>query len=505
MRSSTVLSELSGINSPHPFGPEQTDPEQKSVDDVAETLLRARTAQRGWSQVPLPERLKIVRVLRHLLAANSAHFHNLISSSLARSEPDTLSAEVLPLAEAARFLENESIAILQSRSLRTRSRPFFLSKVSIIERHEPLGVVLIIGPANYPLFLPGVQALQALTAGNAVILKPGSEGRPVALFLAQLALQAGLPEGLFVVVEEDVELACRLIDEGVDKIVLTGSVQSGRAVLARAAEKLTPAIVELSGCDAMFVLPGADLEKAARALVFGLTFNGSATCIAPRRVFVLRSQQALFLEKLPESLREAMPVPVPQKSAALIQELIREAQAQGATLIQNNGVSATSMQPAILVNTSSAMKAACTDVFGPLCSVISFDSEAEAITQAEACPYALGATVFGPERQAREFAASIPAGVVVVNDMIVPTADPRLTFGGKGKSGFGKTRGTEGLLQMTFLKSVLVQRGKRLRHLEPQHPRARQLFRSYLAVVHGKGLRDRVVAIRNLARAILGK
>ena len=163
------------------------------------------------------------------------------------------------------------------------------------------------------------------------------------------------------------------------------------------------------------------------------------------------------------------------------------------------------MQPVILVNASSAMKAAFTDVFGPLCSVISFDSEAEAITQAEACPYALGATVFGPERQAREFAASIPAGVVVVNDMIVPTADPRLTFGGKGKSGFGKTRGTEGLLQMTFLKSVVVQRGKRLRHLEPQHPRARQLFRSYLAVVHGKGLKGRVVAIRNLASAILGK
>lgn len=478
---------------------------EKEPDSVGEVLSRARVAQVRWAQTPLAERLGAIKSLRHSLAEKSAHFSSLISSSLARSEPGTLSAEVLPLAEAAKFLERESASILRTKTLTSGSRPFFLRKVSITQRYEPLGVVLIIGPANYPLLLPGVQALQALVAGNAVLVKPGRGGRVVAQYLAELAWQAGVPKDLFVVLPEDVQTACRMIDEGVDKIVLTGSVESGRAVLARAAKRLTPAIMELSGCDAMFILAGADLDKAAKALAFGLSLNGSATCIAPRRVFIDRSNQQEFVRFLSQSLRGAAPVHLSRSITALVEELFQDALRSGAHLMQGDYVAGSSMRPTVLVDALPSMRVASADVFAPLCCLLPFDSESEAIAAATQCPYALGATVFGPEQQARKFAAFVPAGVVVVNDMIVPTADPRLTFGGKGASGFGKTRGAEGLLQMTFLKSIVVQREMRLRHLEPEHPRAEQLFRSYIAVVHGEGFKGRAVAMRNLLSAAIGK
>ena len=149
---------------------------------------------------------------------------------------------------------------------------------------------MILAPGNYPLFLPGVQLLQALVAGNAVLLKPRPGAPPLAT-LSTLLEDAGLPSQLVQLLGEDVAGA-RAIAQGVDRVVLTGSAETGRAVLADLAPQLTPATLELSGNDAVFVLPGADLDLVADALAFGLRLNGGATCIAPRRVFVPQAQAA---------------------------------------------------------------------------------------------------------------------------------------------------------------------------------------------------------------------
>ena len=193
-------------------------------------------------------------------------------------------------------------------------------------------------------------------------------------------------------------------------------------------------------------LPGAheaDLGRAAQALRFGQTFNGGEACIAPRHVFVPR-------DLVPE---------LEERLAAL-------------------------------------------DLATPL---IPFDDLEEALAGARRSPYALGASVFGPEEEAVALAGRIRAGVVVVNDLIVPTADPRLPFGGRGESGFGVTRGAEGLLELTVPKVVAVRRSRRLFHLEDPHPVDADLFRAYLTLTHAGSLRARLRGAVDLLRALAGR
>lgn len=408
----------------------------------------SRAVQAAWASWSLGERLRTLRALRHGLAENAAGLVRAAGGGAGRPEAEVLSSEVVPLADACRFLEREAPRLLATRRLGSHGRPAWLAGVEAEVRREPLGLVLVIAPSNYPLFLPGAQTLQALAAGNAVLWKPGRDGSAAAEAFAAVAARAGLPAGVLSILPEDPEAARRAIAAGVDKVLLTGSAATGREVLAGLAHRLVPATMELSGCDALFVLPGADLGRVARAVHFGLTLNGGATCIAPRRIF-------------------APP------------DLARE------------------LEERIALDSLGARLGPETLTITPVAGT------AEALAEAARSPYALGASIFGPEEAAVALAAKVRAGVVVINDLIVPTADPRLPFGGRGESGFGVTRGAEGLLELTVPKVVAVRRARRLFHLEAPHPGDAELFRAYLNLTHGGGLKARLRGAVDLARALM--
>jgi acyl-CoA reductase-like NAD-dependent aldehyde dehydrogenase len=356
------------------------------------------------------------------------------------------------------------------------------------------------------LFLPGVQVLQALVAGNAVLLKPGAGGRAIALALQRMASESGIPLGLFSVLDESVASATAAIRSGADKVFLTGSATSGRAVLREAAEQIVPVVTELSGCDAVFVREDANVRKAVAAIVFGMTLNGGATCIAPRRIFVHRTIADDFGCALADRVGALRSVGVSRSAASLAGVLIQEATSHGARAL-NGGrrFSCDAFPPTVLFDVRPEMAIMQSDLFVPLVSVMRVDSDDEALRASKMCPYSLGATIFGEEEASEQLAMQISAGVVMVNDIIVPTADPRLPFGGSGRSGFGKTRGAEGLLEMTYLKAIVVQRARRLRHLEPPHARAEELFLSFLAARHRSRWRDRLLAWRKLAGVVTRK
>jgi acyl-CoA reductase-like NAD-dependent aldehyde dehydrogenase len=209
---------------------------------------------------------------------------------------------------------------------------------------------------------------------------------------------------------------------------------------------------------------------------------------------------------LADAVRDLPPFPVKSATASYLAELLDDAVAKGAsTLFSSDRIGPASTRPLVVTNASPAMKIMNADVFAAVVAVMPTNSDAEALAASEQCPYALGATVFGRPAPAEAFARKIKAGVVVINDMIVPTADPRLSFGGLRRSGFGKTRGAEGLLEMTVSKSITVQRAKRLRHLEPPHLRTNELFTAYLSLVHGGGLLTRCRALGAICRAAMNK
>ncbi|HYP14712.1 MAG TPA: aldehyde dehydrogenase family protein [Bryobacteraceae bacterium] len=387
----------------------------------------------GWADVSIKARLRVIRRLRHLIASRPGKLYGEIQ----RPSEETLVSEILPLLEACRFLEQRAEAILAPRREES-GRPLWLAGTTLEIRREPLGRVLIVGPSNYPLLLVAVQTLQALAAGNSVVVKPGRAAGPVLSAFVEMLFEAGLPRNVCRLLDENPLSAEAAIQAGVDKVVLTGSSATGAKVLSLLAPSATPSVMELSGLDACIVLEGADIELAAQAIRFGSSFNGGNTCIAPRRLFAHQSLAGALSKLLPADRR-----------------------------------------------------------------VSSFSRVSEAVAAANASDFALGATIFGPAAQARNVASQLYCGVVVINDMIVPTADPRVPFGGRAHSGFGVTRGAEGLLEMTAVKAVCIRRGRSRPHLQPRRRNDAELFEAYIGAAHSRSLASRARHLVKFVRAAM--
>jgi acyl-CoA reductase-like NAD-dependent aldehyde dehydrogenase len=457
---------------------------------LAALLRVAGGAATVWRQTPVRDRLRIVGHARHLLATRAAS----IAATVGDHRPlaDTLTAEVLPLLAAIRFLERRATRLLAPRRLRG-ARPLWLFGVAAEIHREPRGVVLILAPSNYPLFLPGAQIFQALAAGNAVCAKPAPGCAAPLVALAEILAEAGLPAGLLHVLDDSRATGAAATSAAFDLIVLTGAATTGRSVLAAAAPRLTPTIMELSGNDAVFVLPGADIEAVAAALAYGMRLNNGATCIAPRRVFVLRREADRLASALLARVAGRRLSPSPPSVAAQLRTLVTEAVAQGARLLLDPAETGT----VILADARPEMRLLREDVFAPWLAFVPVAEMAEALAAQALCPYALGASIFGPEAEARALAARLHVGSVCINDLIVPTADPRLPFGGRGLSGFGVTRGAEGLLDMTVVKTVSLRRGRFMPHLAAGRASDADGYAALIALLYG-GPAEALRAMRRL-------
>jgi acyl-CoA reductase-like NAD-dependent aldehyde dehydrogenase len=463
-------------------------------------LSPLRETQRTWAALPIRQRLAVLQRARFAMSRMADAFSNAIPSHLCRTPADTRVAEVLPLLAACRFLEQRAEKILRARRLGTRGLPFLLTGVISEVQRVPYGVVLILGPANYPLFLPGVQTLQALAAGNAVVLKPGSGGAHVARLFAEALYAAGLPRGLLEVTDGSIATAEEVLWSSVDKVIFTGSAQNARKVLRVCAEKIIPCVVEASGCDAVVVLPSADLNRVVKAVTFGMRLNGSATCMAPRRVLLVSASEDLkkmLVSMLSKAFDECRPTHLDEITRKNLREMLHEAELLGARV---HGSINAEQRPILVTEVEPEMRLAQADLFAPVLSVVDVSNETEAIASQEACPFALTASVFGDQEEARCLAAVLNVGTVLINDVIVGTADPRVPFGGRRESGFGTTRGSEGLLEMTVAKVITVQRSKSLRPYEATGEQHRELFDGITLASHSQTISQRC---HGFAKAVL--
>jgi len=468
-------------------------------------------AQREWEETPLSARIAVLARLRQRMALGARALAETVPTELAgglhRTVADTLGSEIVPLLAACRFLEREAGRILKTKRLGRRGRPIWLTGVQTEVERAALGVVLVVGAGNYPLLLAGVQTIQALVAGNAVLWKPAPGTEGAAYALCALLAECGLNPDLLTLLETDVESVSEAIAAGVDHVVLTGSAQTGKAVMRQLAETLTPATMELSGCDAVFVLPGAELEHLARAIGFGLRFNGSFTCMAPRRVFLVGLSEVEVAQveaRLAAMARELAPVPLPAKTEELLQELVEDARGQGAEIALDGledrddprGAGAT-----LICRATPAMRAMQADIFAPVLSVMRTADLGETLAANGACPYALTAAIFGPVAEARRLAGRLRVGNVLINDIVIPTVDPRVAFGGRGRSGFGVTRGAEGLLAMTTPRTVQVQHGRIPFPYQAAGDGHVGLFAGLAKMLYGDGIGNRWDGLKRLVRA----
>ncbi|GAC1644067.1 MAG: aldehyde dehydrogenase family protein [Acidobacteriaceae bacterium] len=463
-------------------------------------LDQCHRAQYGWAAQPLSARLAVIRRFRHWLAAMPAQLTESVALARGVSSLEALTSEVMPLADACRWLEANARGVLAAKRA-AGSAPLWMRRAEVVTKRDPIGLVLVIAPGNYPLFLAGVQVLQALVAGNAVLLKPAPGATQLLTRFRDALLVAGLSIDLLTVLREEPECVqdALFAPGGPDHVILTGSARTGRAVQQLIADAARPIgyTAELSGADVCIALPGARLDKVAQALRFATNLNRGRTCIAPRIVLVPSDCETELADCLRAELANLDCDPYGHEESRRFAQILSLSVQLGAELlhIENSPV-------AVLRKLPLDAEFPWEDLFSPALFLVPYRSLEEAVSIQRRMPQALSAAVFGDERRALKVAGSLDCGCVTINDLVAPTADPRVGMTARKGSGVGTTRGADGLLAMTTPKTLVIQRSR-----APQHwrrPRAADfsVLTALMAVEHSP-MSGRWSALRSFASAAL--
>jgi len=438
--------------------------------EVAAAVARARLAHRGWRKTPVGERLKIVKEFAGLLARGKQKVAGVISRETGKPYAESLLTEILVALDAARFLRLHGREVLGDRPVPHGSLAAKTKRGRLV--FEPHGVVGIIAPWNYPFAIPATQALAAIVAGNAVVLKP-SELTPLSsLEVAALFSAAGLPNDVLQVVVGDGEAGAALVESGIDKLVFTGSVSTGKKIAQAAAARLLPVVLELGGKDPMIVLADADLDVASSGAVWGAFVNAGQACLSVERCYVERRIYEPFLERCREKAgrlkvggggkfhSDVGPL-IGERQLEIVERHVDDARRRGARVLTGGerlrALGPNFYAPTVLADVSHDMLVMREETFGAVLPIMAFDSEDQAIDLANDSPYGLAASVWtGDRKRGERLARRIQAGTVMVNDAVSCYGIREAPHGGIKASGIGRTHGRLGLQEMVRVKYLDV-------------------------------------------------
>src|SRR5919202_1567989 len=264
--------------------------------DVDRAMAVARRVQPEWAERPARELARMVERFRRLLYRRRGEVADVILRETGKPAAEALATEVLVVLDLARYYAERAPRLLTDERFTPSNIALWRKRVTI--KHEPLGVVGVISPWNYPLMLAAGVILPALVAGNAVLLKPSEYSASTGVLIGELIAEAGFPAGLAPVLTGDGSTGAAIIEAGADKVFFIGSVATGRKVAAACAERLVQCVLELGGSDPAIVLEDADLATAASGIAWGRFSNAGQTCVAPKRVFVADGVYDRFVERL---------------------------------------------------------------------------------------------------------------------------------------------------------------------------------------------------------------
>ncbi|MGA1056952.1 MAG: aldehyde dehydrogenase family protein [Phycisphaerales bacterium] len=387
-----------------------------------------------------------------LIAADAANLIEIVCAELGKPDHEVVAAELLPLRAAIRWHRRMLPGLL--RATPVEGRPWWLLGQRHWEVRVPLGRVAIIATWNYPLQLLGIQLVQAIAAGNRVVVKPSERSPRSQRRLLELAVAAGLPDGSLSWVEASREAGRVLLEtERFDHVVFTGSTRVGGEIAAAAARSLTPTTLELSGRDSAFVLADADPQLAARVLWQAVEMNGGQTCMAPRRILVERSAMPGFLAALAPLASAARPRRlIDEASASRVWSVVAESLAAGGRTLSGavEPPRGAWMRPVAVVHADPRSPLVEGDHFGPAVAVVEVASIEEALEIHERVDQHLATSVFTRRpRSISPWFSRLRASTVTINDCLLPTAHPAVSIGGHRRSGWGVSRGRAGMLAMT--------------------------------------------------------
>ena len=447
--------------------------------EVAETpesempaiFAQAREAQKRIVAMPLKERMSHVTAVSDYIIAHQEEIIDRLVRETGKTRFDALSTELFEICDLVDYYRDAAPKILKDQVVHT---PIVLMGKTSKIVFEPLGVVLVISPWNYPLYQCFVPSLLAFMAGNAVVYKP-SEVTPLKGLYEEIMAGAGFPHDAVQVVYGGKETGAALIEQRPDKIHFTGSVRGGKAVMAAASKYLIPVDLELGGKDPAIVFEDVDIERTANGIVWSAFTNAGQSCTSMERCYVHESIYDAFVDKvvsLTKQLRSSKPDGKFAEAGAcdvgcmtagfqleIIEAQLADAVAKGAkVLVGGKRLEGTlHFPPTVVVDVTHDMKLMTDETFGAVLPVMKFKTEAEAIELANDSPFGLSASVWSKDlARAERVARAIRTGNVSINNHMLTEGNPALPFGGVKDSGFGRYKGDFGLLTFSNTKSLIL-------------------------------------------------
>jgi succinate-semialdehyde dehydrogenase/glutarate-semialdehyde dehydrogenase len=473
-----------------------------NAGDVRAAVERARKAQPEWAGLGFEGRALYLRRAQSILVERQDEFVDVVLSESGKPRSEALMMEIFAGCDVLAYYAKRAQKLLRPERRRLHGLLRFTKRLRI--EYRPLGVVGVISPWNGPFILGLNPTVQALIAGNAVVLKPSEVAPASGQLVGDLFEAAGLPEGVLTVVSGDGETGAGLVEAGVDKIAFTGSVSTGRKVAEACARQLIPCTLELGGKDPMIVCEDANLESAAAGAIAGAFMNTGQYCCGTERVYVVDSVADDFVAKVVERasrLRQGADGDFDVGSLfwphqlEVVDDHVNDAVARGARVLvggrRNPDLPGLFYEPTVLVDVNHDMLVMQKETFGPVLPIMRVRDEEEAIRMANDSSYGLSSSVWTRDgHRALEIARRIESGSVCVNDMSTTFGVPEAPFGGLKHSGIGQVNGETGLKGYCHALPVLIDRfgGRQARKAYPYSSRRDAGLQRLIRLLYGTSL-----------------
>jgi acyl-CoA reductase-like NAD-dependent aldehyde dehydrogenase len=446
--------------------------EKTSPGRVSEIVSRARVVQKEWAKVSVRDRCAKLKILGERILASRNELAEAVVRESGKPRVEALFADIFVALDSAKYWSENAVSALRAQRVPHHSTAAKAKRGYLV--YEPLGVIAIISSWNYPLAIPLSQIVPAVAAGNAVVCKTSDVTPKCGALIEKLFVDAGFPENLVTIVQGGGEVGQALIDAAPDKVMFTGSVATGRRVAEACAKGLIPSVLELGGKDAMIVLADADLDVAASAAVWGSYTNCGQVCLSVERLFVEESVSNAFAARCVEKTRKLRLGPgsdpstdvgplIRQQHVQRMSDLLHDAVSRGAKVLCGGNarpdLGPNFFEPTVITGVDSSMRLFQEETFGPILAIQTVRDADEAVARANDSPFSLAASVWTSDAQRGEtIAKGLRAGAVMVNDAISYFGIAEAPHGGCGASGWGRTHGKAGLLEMVQMKYIDVDR-----------------------------------------------
>ena len=436
-------------------------------------MARARAAQPAWAALSFDERGAYMQSALRILLESRDEFITEICDETGRSTMETLFMEIFSACDSLNYYSRRAKKILKDRTVGLHLLKLKRAKIL----YRPLGVVGVISPWNGPFILSLNPTVQALMAGNAVIVKPSEVTPRSSQLVATLFERAGLPDGVVHVLQGDGRLGAALIDGGVDKISFTGSVATGRKVGAACGHNLIPCTLELGGKDAMVVCADADIDRAIGGAVFGGFMNNGQFCAGTERVYVVESVADRFIDGVVAKAKTVRIGPgdgdgsvsfdlgpfIFDRQIQIVERHMDDAITKGATVRaggkRHDIDGRIYFEPTVLTDVTHDMLIMSEETFGPIIPIVRCKDEAEAVRMANDSQFGLSGGVWTKsDARAEQLAKQLETGSICVNDSSLTYGALEVPFGGRKNSGVGYANGEAGLRGYCHQQSVLFDR-----------------------------------------------